>query len=378
MKRIVLAGLLLLVCFFVTPASADVPPLPHAFYGEVEINGDPASVGKEVEARGEGVLADTDWNPITVSEAGKYGGPGGLDPKLVVQGDIEEGATITFYVDGELADTIAWHSGEVTEFDLSVTIDYDEGGGGGGGFPRDIIAPQFVEIWTTNITHNSADINIETNEKTTCQIEYWASPSILTPPHTTLDTKHVMPLTNLSPGNIYEYNVIVEDRVGNEAISEVYSFTTLGEAPAVAFSSSGLSISPGKVNLGETVTIRATVTNTGSAAGSYEVTLKIDGVVEETKEVTLKAGESQEVTFTTSRDTAGNYLVDVDGLSGSFSVKEVVVAPTPPAPPAPPPAPAPTTIPEGLFNWPLVGLIIAAVVIVALFVFFWIRRRYAA
>jgi len=122
MKRIVplLAGVCLLMALFVTPAMA-VPPLPHAFYGTVDINGDPAPIGTQVEAQVEGVVTG-EGNPITVTEAGKYGGPGGLDPKLVVQGEIEGGATVTFYVDGVAADqTWEWHSGDVKELNLTVT-----------------------------------------------------------------------------------------------------------------------------------------------------------------------------------------------------------------------------------------------------------------
>lgn len=115
--------LALLVGLCATPVSAQGPPLPHTFYGAVEINDSPAPVGTEVEARGEGVLTGIEGNPITVTEAGMYGGPGPSDPKLVVQGDIEEGATITFYVNGVVADqTVEWHSGEITELDLTVTI----------------------------------------------------------------------------------------------------------------------------------------------------------------------------------------------------------------------------------------------------------------
>jgi len=104
---------------------------PHAFYGTVEINGRPAGVGVEVEARGEGVLTEIEGNPITVTEAGKYGGPGPVDPKLVVQGETVEGGTpIEFYVDGtraecydpdtgEWVDTYPFVSGEVSELNLA-------------------------------------------------------------------------------------------------------------------------------------------------------------------------------------------------------------------------------------------------------------------
>ncbi|MCL0046603.1 hypothetical protein M1N18_01320, partial [Dehalococcoidales bacterium] len=125
MKRLVcsLAGLFLLVSFLATPVLASVPPLPHAFYGAVEINGEPAPVGTQVEARGAGVKTGIAGNPITTTEPGKYGGPGALDPKLVVQGNIKEGTIITFYVNGvSTGQTATWHSGEVTRLDLSVTI----------------------------------------------------------------------------------------------------------------------------------------------------------------------------------------------------------------------------------------------------------------
>ena len=51
--------------------------------------------------------------------------------------------------------------------------------------------------------------------------------------------------------------------------------------------------------------------------------LKIDGIEEATVDVTnLAPGESQSVSFTVTRDAAGNYLVEVGGLTGSFTVED--------------------------------------------------------
>ncbi|MFC1983793.1 CARDB domain-containing protein [Chloroflexota bacterium] len=117
----IVVALLLTLCS--VPVYASTPLLPHAFYGNVTINGSPASTGTTVEARGEGVLTGIAGNPIKVTETGKYGGPGGLDPKLVVQGDIADEATITFYVNGKnTGETYHFDSGETTELPLSVTI----------------------------------------------------------------------------------------------------------------------------------------------------------------------------------------------------------------------------------------------------------------
>ena len=113
---------LLLTLFGMPVNAADMPPLPHAFYGTVEINGSPAPVGTNVEARGEGVETAT-HNPITTTERGKYGNADPLGAKLIVQGDISGGATITFYVNGtSTGQSYPFDSGETTPLDLSVTI----------------------------------------------------------------------------------------------------------------------------------------------------------------------------------------------------------------------------------------------------------------
>lgn len=128
--RISLAGLCLLMALVAIPASTQPPPLPHAFYGVVEVNGEPASIGTQVEVSGQGVLNGITGNPLTVVQVGQYGGPGGLDPKLLAQGAIEQGAPISFHVDGTQAqcrepggvwlDSYPFSAGSVTELDLRV------------------------------------------------------------------------------------------------------------------------------------------------------------------------------------------------------------------------------------------------------------------
>ena len=119
---VLLVGLLVLVA---TPVYAQgIPPLPHAFYGTIEVNGSPAPVGTAVEVRGEGVEVGVGSNPIVTTTEGRYGSEESLEPKLIVQGEIAEGTTLTFYVDGvATGQTTEWHSGEVTELDLVVTIE---------------------------------------------------------------------------------------------------------------------------------------------------------------------------------------------------------------------------------------------------------------
>jgi len=123
------------------------PPTPHSFYGAVTIAGSPAPAGTEVEARGAGVMTGVEGNPITTTVEGQYGSSSPLGPWLVVQGYIDEGTPIEFYVNGIRAqcydvatgtwsDTYPFHSGDLTELNLAteapaqydLTVDSTAGG----------------------------------------------------------------------------------------------------------------------------------------------------------------------------------------------------------------------------------------------------------
>lgn len=113
--------LLAMMLLLMAPVSAEtIPDLPQAFYGALTINGMPAPAGTVVEARGEGVLTGINGNPITTTQEVLYGGQAPLDPKLVVQGNIQGGSALSFFVNGVAADkTAAFHSGTTTRLDLN-------------------------------------------------------------------------------------------------------------------------------------------------------------------------------------------------------------------------------------------------------------------
>ena len=90
------------------------------------------------------------------------------------------------------------------------------------------------------------------------------------------------------------------------------------------------------------VTLIAYVTNTGSGEASYNVILKIDGLPKEVKTVSIPAGDSQYVTFDVTELETDSYTIDVEEIP--------------------------------VVDWPLVGSIIAGVVVVGLFIFFMGRR----
>jgi len=105
-KSIVVIAAIMALCIPVTMVTAQ-PPLPHAFYGSIQINGTFAPAGIVIEARGDGVITGITGNPLVTTAIGEYGSESGIEQKLVVQGDIVEGTAIHFYVNGVEANQIA-------------------------------------------------------------------------------------------------------------------------------------------------------------------------------------------------------------------------------------------------------------------------------
>jgi len=116
-------------------------------------------------------------------------------------------------------------------------------------------------------------------------------------------------------------------------ITHFTPYALLGEKAAkpvpTTFTVRDMSISPEQVYIGDKVNIKVMVNNTGTEADSYTVTLKINGITESTQTIMIEAGSSKEVTFSTSKNTPGIYMVAVDQLTGSFTVvaQPVVLSP---------------------------------------------------
>jgi len=143
------------------------------------------------------------------------------------------------------------------------------------------------------------------------------------------------------------------------SISHFTVFGVIGREEA-AFDFANLSISPNMVDSEESVTMTIDVANVGGLGGSCAITLLIDGAEEATQKLTLAPGASDTVTFTVAREDAGTYSVEMDGLTGEFTVK------------------------AHPFPWALVGSVIGgvlgllAVTAITVYLVFFRRRRAAA
>jgi hypothetical protein len=81
-----------------------------------------------------------------------------------------------------------------------------------------------------------------------------------------------------------------------------------------------VSVSPRQVAANQPVTISTNVVNTGDAGGNYNVALKINGQVEQTRMVSVGPQGTQPIKFAVTRAQPGTYSVDIDGQKGSFTI----------------------------------------------------------
>lgn len=185
------------------------------------------------------------------------------------------------------------------------------------------------------------------------------------------------------PDNTFPPYIITFDDAGNfERLSPpVGSLQELGKVVAVAyhasyfavvaeaappppplpahFQVSNLVITPGLANTGQPVYISADISNDGQLSGSYEVHLVIDGIVRGIKEITVAQKSITTVTFEVTDLAAGEHRVNIAGLNGSFRIASIAVSP-----------PVGTQV-----DWPLIDLIVGAILVAGLIVTFLAVRR---
>ncbi len=95
---------------------------------------------------------------------------------------------------------------------------------------------------------------------------------------------------------------------------------TLPQLKQAQLSVQYMNVSPQQARSNEPVTISTNVVNTGDEAGSMNVALKVNGLVEQTKMISVGPQTSQPVKFTVARAQAGTYTVDIQNQQGSFVI----------------------------------------------------------
>jgi len=142
---------------------------------------------------------------------------------------------------------------------------------------------------------------------------------------------------NVSEENIYiaYYNATVGiwvpldsqvDTQNNTVTAQVGHFTIfaiVGTTPPPSpaeFTIVNLDLSNEQVQPGQEVIASVNITNIGGSEGSYALNLSVNGVVEQTKTVTLAPQATKAVAFTITKEEQGSYNVSVDGWTEEFTV----------------------------------------------------------
>jgi predicted small lipoprotein YifL len=99
-----------------------------------------------------------------------------------------------------------------------------------------------------------------------------------------------------------------------------------GPGEPAEFTLSSVTVSPSAPEVGDTVTISATVTNVGEQSGDCAVSLTVDGSTDSKSVSALAGGASSSVSFTYDATAVGSYTAELstpdDSKSKSFTVSE--------------------------------------------------------
>ncbi len=152
------AMLVILLCTLMVSAVA-VPPLPAEFYGTASLQGNPAPAGTVIYAK----INDQIRGQVTLKEAGKYGGTGIFDDKLVVAATEDDlkgsAATVAFMVGETKADqSVPFESGKVQKLDLTA------------GGSASVVDAEFIGVPTSG----TAPLTVQFTDKSTGSPTMWA------------------------------------------------------------------------------------------------------------------------------------------------------------------------------------------------------------
>ena len=90
--------------------------------------------------------------------------------------------------------------------------------------------------------------------------------------------------------------------------------------PPDTTSVSNLHILPDRAYPGSSVGIIATVVNSGQDKVQHRAEFKVNGRLEASNDITIEAGQSQEITFMTVAGAPGDYYVSVDNATGILRI----------------------------------------------------------
>ncbi len=258
------------------------PQLPQAFYGTIKIDGKPAPAKTNVSTTVAGGKDEINYLVTTVE--GVYGGTDDASPELMVQGTIQKGAPIVFFIDGKQAEvydvaaggpwqeTSPFKPGRVTNLDLRVNA----------------ALPDLYSITTSSGAGGTIEPGgpVEVVSGSSVAFTITASPGF--------HLQNVL-VDGAAMGVIPTYTFT--NVTGNHTISASFTANSGGDVSTFPLSvtsvPTGAAIFIDGVGSGQT---NATVQNI--TAGTHNVTLTKAGYLTETKQVIVQGGSTNSVSFT--------------------------------------------------------------------------------
>jgi hypothetical protein len=115
------------------------------------------------------------------------------------------------------------------------------------------------------------------------------------------------------------------------SVTHFSQYAILARHRPASFTVGDLTIKPDPVVFGQTVHVSVFVANSGDLSGNYRILLKINDAEVAVRDVVLRGGADQNVTFSYVLDSVGDCALDINGLNGTITV----IAPdSPQLPPA--------------------------------------------
>lgn len=206
---------------------------------------------------------------------------------------------------------------------ITVTFKFDPQSLPGGAGAADLK----IAVWDGNIWQ-VLDGKIDSLANTiSASISHFCDFALLGPTPAVQTTRTVLtsaiPVVTTSPEIAPENTVITTTYAAPPPVTVTVTLTASSPSPVTEIGQtvmalSDLKIIPSQVKPGEPVEISILVNGTGNQ-NTYTVTLKINDVFEDSRTITPGEG-SRIVTFVVSRDLAGDYSVNIEGLTGMFTV----------------------------------------------------------
>ncbi|MFD1515722.1 PKD domain-containing protein [Halomarina rubra] len=159
---------------------------------------------------------------------------------------------------------------------------------------------------------NSIDLDASAASDNVDIVEYrW---ELTAPDGSTKSIKTKESVTTLTPSQAGEWSLTLTtvDAAGNEDTSAAAVFTVLTPASL----ETTYTVSETELLTNESMTVTATVENTGDVEGSATVAIAVDGTTQDSQAVTLGGGQSKTVAFTLNL-TRGKHTVTVNDLGGT-------------------------------------------------------------